>query len=146
MTLVFLIILALAAGFAAACQGAANAGLAARTGLSVALVINTALVLIGGIAFWIQQGAPRTFFPKDTPAHLYAGGLCGFIIIASMAFAFPRLGGGLAISLMVLGQGCAALAIDHFGLFGMPHRELNAMRLLGIAFLVLGAFLVARPA
>ena len=54
--------LAIAAGVAAALQGATNAGLSKSAGLGPALVVNTVIVLIGAIGLWAAMGAKTTFF------------------------------------------------------------------------------------
>lgn len=132
MNAVFALVAA-AAGVAASVQAAANAGLSARIGLGAALVVNTVVVLAGTIVFYLVRGPRGPFFVEGTPWALYVGGLCGFVIILSLAFVFPRLGGAVAIALVVLGQGAAALAIDHFGLLGMPVEPVTAMRVAGLA-------------
>jgi transporter family-2 protein len=134
--------LAIAAGAAAAIQSAANAGLKSHIGLGGALVVNTTVVLAGTIVLWLATGANTTFFPKTAPWTLYIGGLCGFATIAALALAFPQLGAAWAIAMMVLGQGVAALAIDHFGLMGMPRDPVTATRLLGVALVAIGIVVV----
>jgi transporter family-2 protein len=56
----------------------------------------------------------------------------GFVVILSLAFLFPKIGAALAIALLVLGQGVAALAIDHFGLLGMPQVSVTLTRVGGL--------------
>ena len=101
--------LAIAAGVAAALQAAINAGLARSTGLGPALVLNTVVVLIGTIGLWAALGARASFFPAGTPWTLYLGGIGGFVIIATLAFVFPQIGGAYAVALMIGGQCVAAL-------------------------------------
>jgi uncharacterized membrane protein YdcZ (DUF606 family) len=88
-----LALLAIAAGIAAALQAAINAGLARSTGLGPALVVNTVVVLLGTLGLWAALGGRGSFFPAGTPWTLYLGGLCGFVIIATLAFVFPKIGG-----------------------------------------------------
>jgi transporter family-2 protein len=130
--------LAIAAGATAAIQSAANSGLKAHIGIGNALLVNTTLVLIGTIVLWIATGAQTTFFHPAAPWSLYVGGVCGFATIAALALAFPKLGAAWAIAMMVLGQGIAALAIDHFGLLGMPRDPVTATRLAGVALVAAG--------
>ena len=134
--------LAIAAGAAAAIQSAANAGLKSHIGLASALFVNTTVVLIATIVLWLATGANTSFFPKDAPWALYVGGLCGFTTIAALALAFPQLGAAWAIAMMVLGQGVAALVIDHFGLMGMPRDPVTGTRLLGIALVAVGIVVI----
>jgi transporter family-2 protein len=131
--------LAVAAGVAAALQAATNAGLSRPAGLGPALVINTVVVLIGAIGLWAALGAATTFFPPSASWTLYLGGLFGFVFLASLAFVFPRIGAAYAIALTIGGQCVAALAIDHFGLMGMPRDPLTAQRVIGVALVAAGA-------
>lgn len=131
--------LALAAGVAAAVQAAINAALAKSVGLGPALVLNTVVVLLCTIGFWAALGAQMSFF-RAAPT-LYLGGVFGFVIIASLAVVFPRIGAAYAVALMVAGQCLAALLIDHFGLLGMPREPLTFQRVLGVA--LVGAGVVA---
>jgi transporter family-2 protein len=134
--------LAVVAGVAATVQGAANSGLAARIGFGSALVVNTVIVLLGAIALWFVQGARWPFWTPGTPPSLYVGGLCGFTIIAVVALVFPKIGAAHAIALMVVGQCVAALAIDHFGLFGLPRDPVSAQRTIGLALVAAGVLVL----
>jgi transporter family-2 protein len=56
----------------------------------------------------------------------------------------PRLGVATTIALVVAGQMLAAVALDHYGLLGVPVRPVNAWRGLGAALLVAGVVLLRR--
>ena len=131
--------LAIAAGVAAALQAATNAGLSKSAGLGPALVVNTVVVLIGALGLWAALGAKTTFFPESVPSAFYLGGVYGFVIIASLAFVFPKIGAAYAIALMVAGQCGAALVVDHFGLVGMPRDPVTTQRVIGVALVAAGA-------
>lgn len=137
------------AGIAIAIQPAVNAGLAAKTGLPPALIINSIVVLIATILayYYVVFTNPRqtmSFFPEATPWYLYLGGIGGFIVIITTAWVFPILGAGFALALLVLGQGVAALAIDHFGFLGMAVRTATPERLLGLLCMVAGVVLLRK--
>lgn len=135
---------AIGAGVATALQAAANGGLGARAGLGAALVLNTCIVLIGALVFFFASGSRATFFPPDTPWFYFVGGFCGFAVILTAAFVLPRIGAGTAVSLMVLGQALAALAIDHFGLMGVPREPVSMARLGGFTLIVVGVAVLRR--
>jgi transporter family-2 protein len=137
---------AVGAGVAACLQSGANAGLSARASLGAALVVNTIVVLIGCVIFFFATGSPVVFFPPAAPWFVYIGGVCGFLFILANAFVFPRIGAGPAIALLVLGQGAAALAIDHFGLMGLARHPISLSRLAGIILIVGGVVLIRRSA
>jgi len=134
--------LAIAAGVAAALQAATNAGLSKSAGLGPALVVNTVIVLIGAVGLWAALGAKTTFFPDSVSWTFYLGGLFGFVIIASLALVFPKIGAAYAVALMVGGQCCAALLVDHFGLVGMPRDPLTLQRVIGVALVAAGAVVI----
>ena len=125
-------LLAAVAGVATAVQAAVNAGLSSRIGLAAALLVNTLIVLLGTIAFYLARTPGGKLFVAGTPWSLYVGGICGFFVILSLALVFPKIGAAVAIALVVLGQGTAALAIDHFGLWGMPREAISFARVAGL--------------
>jgi len=132
MTNFVLMGIAAAAGIAGALQSATNGGLASRIGLAAALIVNTSVVLLGTFVFYFAIGAEGSFFPSGTPWALYVGGIYGFIVIAALAFVFPKIGAAVTIAVLVFGQGMAALAIDHFGLLGMPQAPITLARVVGL--------------
>jgi len=142
VTQLFYAVLAATAGIVSVIQGAANAGLSARIGLSGALVLNTLVVLAATVALHLVRGSGTGFFPGGIPWSLYVGGFCGFIIIVSFAVVFPKIGAAVAIALVVLGQGVAALAIDHYGLMGMPRDPVTLARVLGMLMVGAGVVLI----
>jgi transporter family-2 protein len=145
MSSIWLYPVAVLAGVAAACQGAANGALSSRAGLGVTLVINTAVVMAGSLLLFFAAGGPRQLSAAaGAPWSHYLGGICGFAIIAAMALAVPRIGSALVLALVVLGQGAMALGIDHLGLFGMKQIPLSGTRVAGAALLVAGVALLRR--
>jgi bacterial/archaeal transporter family-2 protein len=55
--------------------------------------------------------------------------------IGRAGFGFPR-------DLIVVGQMLCSLALDHFGILGLPQHAASPARLLGAGLLVLGVMLV----
>lgn len=142
MTMLLYALLAMAAGIAGSVQSAANAGLARRAGLGAALVINTIVVMAGSLAVLVARGIRDDFEPAATPWSLYIGGFCGFIIVSSLAFVFDKIGAAFAIALVVFGQSAAALAIDHYGVMGMPRDPVSVVRVVGLALVAGGVALL----
>ncbi|MBI3817268.1 MAG: DMT family transporter [Planctomycetes bacterium] len=137
---------AIAAGVAVTIQPALNAALATKTALPHALIVNTMVVLACTICYYIYYklgGGGGAFFPGNAAWYLYIGGVGGFIVILTTAYVFPRIGVAYAIALLVLGQGVAALAVDHYGFLGMARREFSPARAAGIA-LVAGGIVLLR--
>ncbi len=133
---------AVCAGIAGSFQSAANAGLAQRIGLGAALVVNTSIVMVGALAFLLARGSHAGFYRVGVPWSLYVGGFCGFVVILTLAFVYPRIGAALAVALLVFGQSAAALAIDHYGLMGMPLVPVTPSRVAGLALVAGGIALI----
>jgi transporter family-2 protein len=138
----FFAALAVSAGIAGSFQSAANSGLAQRIGLAGAVFVNAFVVMVGSLAFLLARGLDAGLHPVGTPWSLYIGGFCGFVVILSLAFVYPKIGAALAVALLVFGQSAAALAIDHYGWMGMPSVPVTASRVLGLALVAGGIALI----
>jgi transporter family-2 protein len=134
--------LAVLAGIAGSIQPAANSGLAQKIGLAATLVLNSVIVLAAALLYFLARNPHLSWFPAGTPWTYYIGGACGFTVIFCLAFVFPKIGAAWTIALVVLGQGVAALVIDHYGLLGMPKEPATLARLAGLALVAFGCFLV----
>ena len=138
-----LILIALGMGIASTLQGTTNSALANRQGLGTALWINAIVVLAGASLLWFVL--PRAPLVAE-PARWwhYLGGVFGLVILASAAWAFPRLGAGATVALMVAAQLATALLLDHLGATS-ERIALTPARLLGAVLLLAGALLVLWP-
>jgi transporter family-2 protein len=54
----------------------------------------------------------------------------------------PKLGAGLTFSLIVLGQLVASVALDQWGVLGLPIHHTSPLRAFGVALVVGGVVLV----
>ena len=144
MTAFLFTLVPLGAGIASAMQAATNGALTLRSSLVTALVVNVVVTLIGVSALLLVPGTRPVMPAGDTPWAFYAGGLYGLVIIAALAFAFPRLGSAVSIALFVLGQSATALALDHFALLDTAHQPVSAARAAGLLLVVAGVLLLRR--
>jgi bacterial/archaeal transporter family-2 protein len=141
--------LALLAGAVLPVQGAVNAQLRAEmdapatVGAFSFLVATAAmaLVLAGSLAL---AGAPT---PRGAPLRRvpwwgWLGGLSGASYVTSVFLLIPEIGTAATIALTVAGQQVASLLVDRYGLFRLPRRPLPAVRLAGVATLLLGVALI----
>ncbi len=72
------------------------------------------------------------------------GGVLGAIYVTSALATVRLLGAGGVTAATITGQLTAAVVIDRLGVLGLDERPLSAGRLLGIALLALGTYLVVR--
>ena len=134
------------AGGATALQAPTNARLAT----AVASPVNAAFVsfAVGTAALGIMalalQTRPDIQATKALPAWAWAGGLYGVVFVVAAAWAVPRLGVAMTVTLMVAGQLLLSLTLDHFGALGVPRQPLNLGRVAGVALVIAGVVLVRR--
>ena len=78
------------------------------------------------------------------PLWQYTGGLLGATMLLGAIVVGPRLGAAALVALVLAGQLSAAVVFDHFGVLGFSAKAVTLPRILGIALIGLGAFLVRR--
>lgn len=142
-----LIALTFAAGTGVAIQAVINARLGQTIGHAVAAA--TVSFTVGLIVLWVTLFALRVPMPTlaqwgQTKWWMFLGGFFGALLVSISALAAPRLGAGLLVALIVVGQLIAAVIIDHFGWFGLKPQPVDWMRLLGVLLLLAGLLLIRR--
>jgi transporter family-2 protein len=141
-----LVAVALTMGLFMAIQPAINGQLRWRVGGPAhAAMISTSVSTISLFLFvfaiqrhpWPDIGSIR-----DAPWWIWTGGLLGAIYVALSIVLVQRLGGAVAFSLVVLGQMMTALALDHYGWFGLGQHAISPGRVLGVMMVVGGVAMI----
>ena len=141
MFFVYLII-ALAAGVALATQSAINTQLAkAMSGEAViATFISFAVgtIVLFFIA-WVKTDlwGNLSAIPSQ-PWWKLIGGVLGAVVVFTTVLLAPKLGITAMLFFIIVGQLITATTIDHFGLIGMPIREVNITKLIGLIIIAFG--------
>ncbi|MFC4689908.1 DMT family transporter [Dokdonia genika] len=81
---------------------------------------------------------------KTVSPVVWIAGLLGAFYVAAVIMLAPKLGTALTFVLVVAGQMTVSLVLDHFGLLGLPVKQINWQRLVGVAFLVVGVLLIRK--
>ena len=105
--------------------------------------------LVGTVALFVYallSGENLSSLPaaKDAPAIAWIGGFLGAFFVASAAFLVPRIGVAMTFSLFIAGQMIVTLIIDHYGLLGVPVKEVSIARIGGILLVTAGVVLIRR--
>ena len=141
MFFVYLII-ALAAGVALAMQSAINTQLAkAMSGEAViATFISFAVGTI--VLFFIAWVKTDLWGNLSTvpsqPWWKLIGGILGAVVVFTTVLLAPKLGITAMLFFIIVGQLITATTIDHFGLIGMPIREVNITKFIGLIIVAFG--------
>ena len=141
MFFVYLIV-ALAAGVALATQSAINTQLAkAMSGEAViATFISFAvgMIVLFFIA-WVKTDlwGNLSAIPSQ-PWWKLIGGVLGAVVVFTTVLLAPKLGITAMLFFIIVGQLITAATIDHFGLIGMPIREVNITKFIGLIIVAFG--------
>jgi len=140
-----LILAALCAGISASVQQVLNANL--RSALNSPAWAGL-VSYVGGLLTMIvvlvvmREQVPSWKMVSATPWWAWSGGLLGGIFILLMILLLPSMGATTLIALVVAGQMCAAVIMDHFGAFGLAPHPVSIPRLAGIALVIAGVVLI----
>jgi transporter family-2 protein len=141
-----LFLIGILAGSMITIQSVLNASLGQRTGNFGSVLLLT-IVSIAVLAVLII-GFPATANFRQLPGlsewYLYIGGALGVGILAAPILLIPRIGATATLTAIVLGQLLLALLIDHFGWLSSPKIEISLLRIVGVLFLLLGAFFLRK--
>jgi len=141
----FYLLIAFAAGVASSLQGLYNGHWQQKIDLKSVLLVNASVVMVGALIYYgvmlVREGE-KGGWEQMTPA-IAVGGVCGLIIIAAMALAFPKIGPLPAVTLFIAGQLAAAVLLHHFGAFGMG-GAVDMTKIAGALLVASGAYLVLR--
>ena len=72
----------------------------------------------------------------------FSGGLLSAFALASFFFVIPKIGILSMISFSLTGQLIYSLISSHYGWFGMPITPINIAKLIGVASMLTGIFLI----
>ncbi|WP_298545621.1 DMT family transporter [uncultured Aquimarina sp.] len=141
------IILAILAGAVLPLQ----AGLNVQLGKSVHQPIFAAFAsfLIGTVGLLIYLLILKFDFSsisatKTVSPVVWIAGILGAFYVAAVIILAPKLGTALTFVLVVAGQMAVSLVFDHYGLLGLPVKQINWQKLMGIAFIIGGVLLIRK--
>ncbi|WP_299243356.1 DMT family transporter [uncultured Aquimarina sp.] len=141
------IILAILAGAVLPLQ----AGLNVQLGKSVHQPIFAAFAsfLIGTVGLLIYLLILKFDFSsisstKTVSLVVWVAGILGAFYVAAVIILAPKLGTALTFVLVVAGQMAVSLVFDHYGLLGLPVKQINWQKLMGIAFIIGGVLLIRK--
>ena len=143
----FYILLALAAGAMMPTQAATNNKMAGIVESPImAAFISFVIGTVALFVYMLVSGSPlgNLSSAKDAPAIAWIGGLLGAFFVTAAVMLVPRLGVAMTFSLIIAGQMIVTLIIDHFGLLGVPVKEVSLARFAGIVLIAGGVVLIRK--
>lgn len=139
------VLLTAAAGGLIAAQAPINAGLGRATGSIPAALISFSVGTLALAAVIVLSGkAGGLTSLGDVSWYYLVGGLLGALYVLNALIAVSAIGAGGVAAATVAGQLTASVVIDRLGLFGLDQVPISPGRVLGVAMLMAGTFLVVR--
>ncbi|MFZ1700836.1 MAG: DMT family transporter [Pyrinomonadaceae bacterium] len=141
------LLLAVAAGAMMPTQAAINNKLSTVVSSPIlAALVSFVVGTVGLFVYAVASGTPigNLASIKDAPPIAWLGGLLGAFFVTATIVLVPRLGVAMTFSLVIAGQMLVTLVIDHFGLLGVPVKEINLARVGGILLITGGVILIRR--
>jgi bacterial/archaeal transporter family-2 protein len=128
-----------------ALQAPINAGLGKATGSFAAALVSFAVGTIFLAAIVVLSGKAGGL-PEAASVNWYylLGGLLGAAYVFSALVLVDEIGAGGVAAATVTGQLTFSVVLDRIGAFGLEETPLSPERLLGVALLLAGTFLVVR--
>ena len=111
---------------------------AATVSFTVGLVVLIAVTAVAGGGFGGLSNI------SGVPWWGLLGGAFGAVYVTAALTAVGTLGAGGVTGATIGGQLAASVIIDRFGLFGVDRQPITALKLVGIALLAAGVFLIVR--
>jgi transporter family-2 protein len=144
----FFLILAFLIGVTNTFQSGVNSQLRLATQnpiLSSIISFVTGLVgLLACYAFFNKAPMPSLDTLRSIAWWKWLGGACGAFYVLTVIFIVKDIGPANLLCLIIAGQLVAGVLIDHFGWVGFAVHPINVWRVLGIALIMGGVWLVLK--
>jgi transporter family-2 protein len=138
---IVIILIGLAGGIAVGIQSPLSSMISQRLGILESIFI----IHIGGAFFalipLLIYGGGKLSNWRTVPWYALGAGAFGLVVIFSMSYMIPRVGVATALIILLSGQLLIGTVLDYFGLLGAVQRPVDFMRVLGLAVVLVGAWL-----
>jgi transporter family-2 protein len=134
------------AGGLIALQAPINSTLGRAIGSLPAATVSFAIGLAALVAITLLVGGGfgRLGEAGNLSWYYLTGGVLGAVYVTTALIAVRTLGAGGVTASTIAGQLTLSMVIDRLGILGLEERELSFGRVVGIALLAAGTFLVVR--
>lgn len=140
-----LILVAVAAGALIPLQAGINASL--RSALQSPIYAAVTNFTVGGLLLACYALLSRTPLPAvseaaKAPWWTWVGGAMGACLVLTGVLLSHRLGAATFVACIIMGQLTSSVLLDHYGLVGFSQHAVSPMRVLGLALLAAGVYVI----
>jgi transporter family-2 protein len=108
---------------------------------SISFMIGTAVLLVITL---VSGSEVKRGEAAKLPWYYFTGGLLGAAYVTTVLITVRTLGAGGVTAATIAGQLSTAVVLDRIGAFGLPEKHITLGRLIGVALLAAGVFLIVR--
>jgi bacterial/archaeal transporter family-2 protein len=134
------------AGGLVAMQAPINSGLGKAVGSLPAASFSFAIGLVAlvGITFVSGEGFGQIGEIGGLSWYYLIGGLLGAVYVTTVLISVRTLGAGGVTAATIAGQLSMSVVLDQLGILGLTQKQLTPGRVIGVALLAAGVFLIVR--
>ncbi|KAG0212474.1 hypothetical protein BGX28_006241 [Mortierella sp. GBA30] len=137
----FCAFLCVVGGVSTASQGAINANLGKYTGQGLSSTVVFCMGAVTSCIYFLIEvrGRPPanlSLMVTKAPWWAWIGGVLGACFVIITILSVPKLGSGTTTAIIISSKLVFSCIIDHFSLFGIPHRKYTIWRLLATVGLI----------
>lgn len=139
------VLLAILCGAFVPIHASMNAGLSRSIGhplWATIMSFGVSAVCLITLLVVLRPEAPTWPMVRATPLWAWLGGGVAIAYVMAGMVLVPRLGAANFIASVIAGQMIVAVALDHFGVLGFPHRPVDLSRMVGAMLIIGGVFTV----
>ena len=107
-------------------------------------LVRSRLAALIGITLLVGGGFGDVGEARELSWYYLTGGVLGAVYVTTALVAVRTLGAGGVTAATIAGQLTLSVTLDRLGVLGLEERALTSSRLLGVALLAAGTFLVVR--
>lgn len=106
----------------------------------ISFIVGT--ILLSAIVFVFAGGFDQGVGVGEVPWYYFIGGLLGAAYITTVIFTVGTLGAGGITAATISAQLVTSMFIDRIGAFGLEKQPITWSRVLGVALLAVGTYLI----
>ena len=142
-----LIFLAIISGAVLPIQAALNGKMGKAVGDPVyAAFISFVVGSLGLFLYVLLTKTPVSSISQaaEVNGSVWLAGILGAFYVACVIILAPKLGVALTFGLVVTGQLSVSLLMDHFGMIGIPVREISWPKIFGVLLIITGVIIIRK--
>jgi transporter family-2 protein len=144
LSILLTVLVGILGGIAVGMQGPIVSQMSQRIGSAAGtFVVHVSGAFLSGLLL-LARGGENIQNWRSLSWYMAGSGFFGVVLYLTLNHTMPRLGATTALALIIIGQLAMGILIDHFGLFGVAVRPIDAARIIGAVLLIAGGILIVR--